>query len=228
MHGLANTKESLLPILDEELRLGKHKRITDFASGDGGPMIKITEELRKSGHDISLTLSDLYPNQERIDKLPPFVDYISNSVDASNPGNIEPGLRTMICSFHHLRPEMAQSVLQGFQDRLEHCVIYELSDNSSPKALWWTAIPVNIFSCLFISPLSKPFTFTQFVFTYLIPILPICFAWDGAVSNARTYTVSDLDELITPISQADYVWEKRTLHGKMKKLVLIGKPILNE
>ena len=64
----------------------------------------------------------------------------------------------------------------------------------------------------------------QIIFTYLIPILPFGFAWDGAVSNARTYTLSDLDELLVGLKDDGYIWEKGIVEGKIPSMYLIGKP----
>jgi len=100
----------------------------------------------------------------------------------------------------------------------------EISDNSYPKALWWMAIPFNFLTCLFITPLVKPLTWQQLVFTYLIPVIPLCFAWDGAVSNARTYTLDDMDVLLEGLHSKSYRWEKGTIHGRSKMLYLLGLP----
>ena len=51
-------------------------------------------------------------------------------------------------------------------------------------------------------------------FTYLIPILPLFIAWDGAVSNARTYTLEDMGELIQGLSGEKYSWDMEKLKGK--------------
>lgn len=71
-------------------------------------------------------------------------------------------------------------------------------------------------------------TWQQLIFTYLIPIIPICFAWDGAVSNARTYTLQDMDILLEDLKIPDYTWKKGIIKGKSKKLYLIGVPELTQ
>lgn len=75
--------------------------------------------------------------------------------------------------------------------------------------------------------MARPFTWQQLLFTYLIPIIPICFAWDGAVSNARTYTLSDMELLLEGLESDDYTWEKGVIDGKSKKLYLLGLPRKN-
>ena len=47
----------------------------------------------------------------------------------------------------------------------------------------------------------------QIVFTYLIPIVPLFLAWDGAVSNARTYSQRDLEELLSSMHFPSFTWE---------------------
>ena len=64
-----------------------------------------------------------------------------------------------------------------------------------PAWLWWLAMPVGLLGAFFITPRIKPLSATQLVFTYVIPILPLLIAWDGAVSNARTYSQDDLRQL---------------------------------
>ncbi|MGK3992737.1 hypothetical protein [Sorangium sp. So ce1024] len=52
----------------------------------------------------------------------------------------------------------------------------------------------------------------------------VCFAWDGAASNARTYTLTDLDELLEGLSDEGYRWEKGVIRGRGTKLYLLGLP----
>ena len=73
--------------------------------------------------------------------------------------------------------------------------------------------------------MSKGLTLPQVFFTYIIPIIPICFAWDGAVSNARTYTMDDIEVILSKIRKPEYTWEPGVLKGKKsKKMYLIGYP----
>jgi|GEM_PF-1281882 len=68
----------------------------------------------------------------------------------------------------------------------------------------------------------------HFSLSFLIPIIPVCFAWDGCVSNARTYTLADLDELLASISTDGYQWNKgERAAGPMQQLYLIGTHYFN-
>ncbi len=86
-------------------------------------------------------------------------------------------------------------------------------------------IPINIIAVLLLTPMVRPMSWQQLVFTYLIPVLPLAIAWDGAVSNARTYTLEDLDMLLQRIPSENYGWTKGKIPGKGgTKLYLKGGP----
>ena len=104
-------------------------------------------------------------------------------------------------------------------------LIYEISDNSFPGWLWWLAFPVNVLTVLIITLTVRPLHWGQIVLTYLIPVLTLIIAWDGAVSNARTYTLDDLKLLLADLDSPHYQWQSGTIPGKGgRKLYLMGYP----
>ncbi|MDW7691583.1 hypothetical protein R9C00_17450 [Flammeovirgaceae bacterium SG7u.111] len=170
----------------------------------------------------------MYPDQEGAKKINDEkgnIHYKTEPVDATDVDKSLKGLRTMVSGFHHLKPKQAKQVLQSASDSKQPICIFEISDNSHPKAIWWLATPFNLITCLFVTLLARPITWQQLVFTYLIPIIPIAFAWDGAVSNARTYTLDDLDLLLKDVDSEGYTWKKGIVKGKSKKIYLIGKAL---
>ncbi len=230
MHRLMGTSEELAKIIDRALSASGKTKIIDLCSGSGGPMpdvLRVLEE-QYNRKNIELTLSDLYPNleaAERFNSEKDNISYESQSVDVTKIAADHHGLRTMICSFHHMTPVQAKKILQSAQNDQAPICIFEISDNSAPilPALL-ISFPITFLMCLFITPLARPMSWQQLVFTYLIPIIPICYAWDGSVSNVRTYTLKDLDELINDIQIPNYTWEKGTIGGRMKKMYLTGMP----
>lgn len=242
MHRALGTSEALAELVARALKESNTSNIIDLCSGSGGPMIDVVRILReRPGFEgIKLTLTDLYPsmdaarrinNQEGSD-----ISYLTSPVDATKIDGDEAGpmglaglrsLRTMVSSFHHMRPEGARKILESAQRSRQPICIFEISDNRTPTFLWWLALPINFVMCLLITPLARPMTVRQLVFTYIVPIIPLCFAWDGAVSNARTYTLDDLDELLSGLRSEDYRWEKGVTGGRAKKLYLLGIPTGN-
>lgn len=231
VHRLTKTEEALADLLAKKLKEKPQNQIIDLCSGGGGAMPGVVKELKEQHgfENIQLTMTDLYPNlpvAKVINEKGDNIHYHTQSVDATAVDSDLQGLRTMICSFHHMPVPVARKIVASAFQHRQDILIFEISDNSFPFFLWWTAIPVNIISCFFLTFMVRPFTWQQFVFTYLIPILPLCFAWDGAVSNARTYTMNDLDVLLEGLHADDYVWEKGVIKGRGRKLYLMGKAVI--
>jgi len=230
-HKILGTRKPLAALLARALPKASHPRIVDLCSGAGGPMLDVAEELRDEHGfpELELTLSDLYPNQKAAAEIAadsnPLNTYRITPVNATEVDPALKGVRTMVCSMHHMPPEVARDILSDAQEQKQPICIYEISDNSPPKFLWWIAIPIGFLMVFFITPFVRPMSWQQLVFTYLIPILPFFIAWDGAVSNVRTYTLGDMEELLAPIRKPGYTWEMGAIKGKGgKKLYLLGLP----
>lgn len=230
-HKLLGTSDQLSELISTILKDTGESHIQDLCSGDGGLMLDVFNKLKENQDfkDVKLTLSDLYPNEDSIERINALGDssltYKPNPTDV-RAGVDKEGLRTMICSMHHMPPATARAILADAQKDSQPILIYEISDNSPPIFLWWIAIPIGFIISLFVTLAVRPMTWQQIVFTYLIPILPLAIAWDGSVSNARTYTLDDMDILLDGLSSSNYRWEKKSLPGKGgKKLCLIGKPV---
>ncbi|MCR9252020.1 MAG: hypothetical protein NXI20_16465 [bacterium] len=230
-HKLLGTSDQLIEILKEPLKSHGDLKLYDLCSGAGGPMIEVQKKLKiADGYEnTKLTLSDLYPNGDAINIInnngDESVVYETSSVDATNVKMEGKALRTMICSLHHMKPEIAKGILKNAKDQKQAFCAYEISDNSFPKWIWWIAIPFSFLTVFFVTPMVRPMTFKQLFFTYVIPVLPFFIAWDGAVSNARTYTLEDMDILLEDLSDESYTWEKGSLKGKGgNKLYLLGTP----
>ena len=169
-----------------------------------GPSRLIFPRLRRERPDLKLMLSDLYPNHEAAksinQKNDALVAYLTDPLDATQVRKGLVGLRTMVSSMHHMKPELARKILKNAKEANQPILIFEISDNSAPIFLWWLAMPFAFIMTFIFTPLVRPMSWQQLVFTYLIPILPLFIAWDGAVSNARTYSLEDMEDLIQGLS----------------------------
>ncbi len=231
IHKLLKSPNQIADLIAPILKRTGKNSIVDLCTGGGGPMPEVIEILEeKHGFsNLKITLTDLYPNQVTIAEIKkqntPNINYLESSVDAANiPENLN-GLRTMICSMHHMKPETARAILKNASDSKQPFFMYEISDNVIPSWLWWFAIPLNFVTTLIVTLFVRPITWQQILFTYIIPILPFFIAWDGAVSYVRTYTHGDLDLLLKEIRTDDYIWEKGKVQGRGgAKVYLFGLP----
>jgi hypothetical protein len=71
--------------------------------------------------------------------------------------------------------------------------------------LAWTVLPV---AQLLLTPFYRPFRLNRLVFTYLIPLIPLCTIWDGTVSVLRMYPVDELLQLARAADPAGrFAWQ---------------------
>jgi hypothetical protein len=230
MHKLLGTPDDISTLIAKALKHTRTPTIVDLCSGGGGPMLEVFDILQRQPETAGLTLvlTDLYPSREAAElvnrRRNPRLTYRLAPVNATSVDASLAGVRTLVGSFHHMNPATARRILQDAKDSRQPLCIYEMSDNNLPIALWWISIPVIFIMVFFITPLARPLTWKQLVFTYLLPVIPLCFAWDGAISNARTYTLPDLKELLDGLESEHYTWETGRIDGLAKKLYLLGLP----
>ena len=228
LHRMLGTKEVVGNLLLEIRKKHHFDNITDMGSGAGGLMPDALEQLNSqiNGAPVQLMLTDLYPNQEAIKQFnsdnTPNITYSEQSFDATNLSNTGEGLKTMMNSFHHMPPPIAKKILKSAKDNRQPLLIYEMSENNIPLLVWAIFLPLGlavlILMSLFMTPFARPLTIRQVIFTYLIPIIPIFYAWDGQASLPRMYAYKDFDELLDGLKDDTYTWEiEPVLNTKGKK-----------
>ena len=231
MHKFLKSSDDLVPLIKRALKYSDSNTIIDLCSGSGGPMIQVFKILKKEKGEgnVELILTDLYPNLEMAQEINNSAIknllYKTTPVNASNVNPDLTGIRTMVGCFHHMKPDAARQILKNAQESKVPICIYEISDNSFPTFLWWISIPIIFLMAFVLTLFVRPLTWKQIIFTYLLPIIPFCFAWDGAVSNVRTYTLNDLEILLKGLRIEDYKWEKGRITKKANKLFLLGYPV---
>jgi len=200
--------------LEPLLKSNSNNAIVDLGSGAGGVMPKVHAALQKSNNDLTLTLTDLHPNKNQIEKFKDAenISYAPDSVDAKSLAEAPAGVKTMINCFHHMPKEAAVSILKSAQENNQTLLIYELTGKPIPVVIWFLLLPISLLitfiMALVLTFFSKPISLGQIVFTFIIPIIPLAFAWDGQASAPRTYSKADLEELLKelPASQS-YHWK---------------------
>ena len=210
------------------------RRLIDLCAGAGGPLIAISrimaEDLRCP---VEVVLTDLFPNVAAFKRI-----------EAESQGRIaaryEPisatdvpaaltGVRTMFTALHHFAPEQARGVLaDAVRKRAPIAVFEPLERTVRMIALLGVASFVRGFTH---TPRVGRMTAARFLFTYVLPIAPAVFAWDGMVSALRTYTPDELRELARSVSRDDsYQWDAGRFdvqgpYGAMPTIYLIGRPV---
>jgi len=237
LHRMMGISEVLADLIADILKKHDLSQIVDLGSGSGGAMPEVFKIIRKTSglENVKLIMTDLYPNPQVAKKYnqngSDGIFYQVTPVDATNITSAPQGLKTMVNSFHHMPPKAARKILESCQKNRQPLLIYELTENKMPLLIWWLLLPISLLilmvMVLFMTPFVKPMTWQQLVFTYLIPIIPICYAWDGQASMPRIYAFKDIDRLLEGLHSDDYTWEKghaKNTKGKKTGTYLVGFP----
>ncbi|MBX3157451.1 MAG: class I SAM-dependent methyltransferase [Deltaproteobacteria bacterium] len=221
----------LAGLVERALAQSGAKRVVDLGSGSGGSMPEVVERLP----GVELVMTDKFPDRGAVERFNdpsrPSVRYARESVDATDLASAPAGVKTMVNCFHHMRPAQARAILASAHRDRQPILIYELTDNAVPFPLWLLFLPLSLLlvfiTALFFTFAVRPLTLRQLALTFVVPIVPLCYAWDGQASMPRIYSFGDLDELLAGLSSDDYVWEKghaTNAAGKKKGIYLLGLP----
>ena len=176
-------------------------------------------------------LSDLYPNIKTYEKLKEKthgeIDFISRPVDALNVSEEIKGMRVMFTAFHHFKTEPAKKILKDAAEKKVPIAIFDAGKNLAGILLVPLLEPITFF---FLTPFFKPFRWSRLLFTYLIPLIPLCTMWDGCVSILRLYSLREMKQLAAEVSSRDYEWAVGRVKNSLKIPVnyIIGIPINTE
>ncbi len=215
--------------LERAMQVTGDDRLVDLGSGGGGPALTVARLLnRKRGAPVKVTLTDLYPNLPKLELARREgrgqVDFVESSVDATRVPSELQGFRLMCNAFHHLPPVAARRCLLDAVEKEQGIALVEFVNRSLFAMLQisfgWAAL-------LLVTPFIRPRRLSRLLFTYAIPIVPLCTWWDGFVSCLRAYDEAELKGLIESLPANDYEWEVGRL--KVPKLpgsltYLVGHP----
>ncbi|MBF9238337.1 class I SAM-dependent methyltransferase [Hymenobacter sp. BT683] len=197
------TYRPIAPLLAEGLRHTNQTTVLELGAGAGGGTETVLRALEAQGlNDVRIVLTDLYPQPAAwADIAQRTQGRISHEAAAVNalavPAHLL-GFRTLFSAFHHFPPDAAKAMLQDAVRAGTGIGVFEGAGKHWVELLLaWTVLPV---AQLLLTPFFRPFRLSRLVFTYLIPIIPLCTIWDGSVSLLRMYST---DELLALAHSAD-------------------------
>ena len=222
----------VVPKLSETMRQTGYANIVDLCSGGGGPLPALVPRCSEAlGQPVTATLTDLYPNTEAFERTKDqsggTIDYRAESTSAMDCPESLTGMRTVFAALHHFRPNDAKKILADAANKRVPIGAFEAQERNIPKLI---IIPLIIFFSAFIlTPFVGRMTLGRFVFTYLIPLMPFFYMWDGVISCLRTYSPAELDELTKDLQRDGYRWESGQIPavghiGPYNITYLIGLP----
>jgi hypothetical protein len=227
--------DALIPIFRKAFHHTETREIVDLCSGGTGSWIRLKGQFRQAGLDLTVTLTDKYPNPKALDQWPPEmrngITYRKEPVDAANVPVELKGMRTLFAGFHHFPPDQAGNILRDAYEKGVPIGIFDPPSLRTPAGmlLLLLLLPVTpllvFFSYWLVTPFIRPRTIQRFLWTYLLPIVPAVTVWDGVVSFLRPYTIRELKQLTDTLQSAEYVWESGTVMLGIPLIYLLGFPV---
>ncbi len=191
-------------VLQRLLARSQDQQIVVLGAGSGGGIVDVLPFLPAQSRVI---LTDILPDRN-FSSLDPRISYYPDPVDAMNVPSELKGIRVMYAAFHHFDRNAARSILASAVREGCPVAIFEGTERS-PKGLFLAmTIPPFVWA---MTPFIRPFRWSRLWLTYLIPVFPLMIFWDGLVSALRTYSESDLRELVADFE--NYGWTFQTLKG---------------
>jgi len=220
-----------VPVLTAALQRTATRQVLDLCSGAGGPWFWLQPVLAERGLDVSVCLTDKYPNPEALGSSNDLnlahqaIRYFPEPVDVTGVPDELAGFRTLFSAFHHFRPEQARAILGDAVRKHQGIAVFEGTYHSALAMFLMLLVPLMVF---LMTPFIRPFRWSRLFWTYLIPVVPLVSLFDGLVSCLRTYSVAELRELVEGLEAENYQWEIGELKSKANPIpvtYLIGVPI---
>ena len=204
--------KNLISLFTRAIRNSKATEIVDLCSGGTGPWMKLQEQFKQAGLNLTIKLTDKFPDPEAAQRWTEAshlkIEYLSEPVDATNVPSHLKGMRTLFEGFHHFRPEQAKLILQDAVEKKVAIGIFEVSPKPPLGHILLLLTPlITPLSFFLMTPFIKPWTMSRFLWTYLVPIVPLTTSWDGIISLLRVYSPMELKELTESLQTKGYIWE---------------------
>ncbi len=217
---------SLVPVLKKALADSGQSTVVDLCSGGGGGWARLGEHLQSEIPGIRVELTDRFPNvtafRTLAEKQPDVFCYQQRCVDALDvPADVR-GLRTLFLAFHHFPPEHATKILKDAVRDGQPILIVEAQKRDLPHLLKFALSPIAV---LLVTPFLRPLRWTRLLFTYVLPVVPLCVWWDGIISVLRTYTAAEMLQLADGADAGErFEWSTGELQSQATVSYLLGIP----
>jgi hypothetical protein len=218
----------IVPQLERALEQANTRQIVDLCSGGAGPWLSLYPALQQS-RSMRILLTDKFPNVQAFQRANSLsngaLEFVAESVDATDVPDEMVGFRTLFASFHHFHPVQARAILSDAVKKPQGIGVFEATHRSALAILLMFLIPLLV---LIFTPFIRPFRWSRLLWTYVVPLVPFVVLFDGIVSCLRTYNPTELQALTAELSSGtQYRWEigeQRAERALLPVTYLLGYP----
>lgn len=203
----ARTYSGLAPRLAAALKRSRTTQIIDLCSGGGGPRADLYPALYAAGVEVSVCLTDKYPNIEAFANVAakaPGVRFETESVNAADVPQHLTGFRTVFTAFHHFRQADARAILAAAVRDRQGIAVCEAASRMPAAVAMMLGVPLAVW---FMTPAIRPFRWSRLFWTYIVPVIPAAVLFDGVVSILRIYTPEEMMAMAREVGSDAFDWE---------------------
>ncbi len=206
---LSSGHTNIVPLLIKAMKKAETVEIVDLCSGGSGPWLNLKKQLSDAGYPVSVKLTDKFPAPDTVAKFQNSdLRFLPDSVDATHiPPDLK-GMRTIFEGFHHFNPEQAKNILLDAVNQKAAIGVFDASIKMPAGLMLLLLSPIiTILTYLFATPFMKPRRLSRYIYTYILPLVPLATCWDGIVSMLRVYSPAEAKKLTEQIHVDGYAWE---------------------
>jgi hypothetical protein len=201
-----NIYSPVAPLLAHLIKQTHRTKLWDFCSGSGGMLPEIQTSLREN-HQIEtdITFTDKFPNCDDLVALcksaPESLHFKAEAIDALHHDQPTSAIRTFFTAFHHFNEKDATQILKSAVKSGDPIAIFEFTEHRWYRYCFDLIIPFHVLGGFLT---TRPHSLKQLATS---PALALMIFWDSLVSNIRTYSTKELQQMTAALPDNDYVWE---------------------
>ena len=207
--------EPCAPVIKDVLEQSHTQNAMELGAGGGGGIMKMVEYLKEIDCAAQITLTDLYPNVstwKELERASSQIHFSERSVNALSVPLELKGVRMMFSALHHFKPEQVKAMLNDAMNKRAPVAFFD-AGTTNPLSILGVLLLEPI-TFILLTPFFKPFRWSRLFFTYIVPLIILCTLWDGSVSILRFYKQRELQNIVSQLSNNNYIWNVGSLKNK--------------
>lgn len=178
------------------------KQLVDLCSGRGEYIPVFLKKIQKKNEcdDLRAIQTDLYPHQIAFEDSCDGVEYCRESLRAEDAIVKFDGVSVMFSALHHFDEEDLDNIFRVAAGNKRPIAFFDVSQ----RRFFLDVLP-NLFLpvlILFFTPFIRPWRFKRFLYTYLIPVMPLLIVADGTLSRLKAYKQAELKKITQEVEKA--------------------------
>ncbi|OQA85806.1 MAG: hypothetical protein BWY31_01706 [Lentisphaerae bacterium ADurb.Bin242] len=191
-----------LDMIAEQMKKTGKKQMVDLCSGRGEYVPAFLAKIRKKNEcgDLHAVQTDLYPHRVAFEKPAEGVEYCRESLCAEDAIKKFDGVAVMFSALHHFDEEDLERIFRTAAECNRPIAFFDVSQRRFFRDILPNiGLPVLLF---LFTPFIRPWSFRRFLYTYLIPVMPVLILADGTLSRLKAYKPSEIRAIAAEVEKA--------------------------